>query len=154
MNILLGEIRKSLEDLRLGLTGALNITDSMEALGRALQFNRVPETWEKYAYFSKKGLALWYPDMIERVIQLQLWTQELETPMTLCISHLFNPMSFLTAIMQKTARDQELPLDDMVLQTNVTAIRSPEEVNAYPESGAYIHGLYLEGAAWELGGQG
>lgn len=32
MNILLGEIRKSLEDLRLGLTGALNITDSMENL--------------------------------------------------------------------------------------------------------------------------
>lgn len=34
MNVLLGEIRKSLEDLRLGLTGALNVTDSMEALGR------------------------------------------------------------------------------------------------------------------------
>lgn len=33
MNLLLGEIKKSLEDLRLGLTGALNITDSMEALG-------------------------------------------------------------------------------------------------------------------------
>jgi hypothetical protein len=32
MNVLLGEIRKSLEDLRLGLTGALNITDSMEKL--------------------------------------------------------------------------------------------------------------------------
>jgi dynein heavy chain len=27
MNVLLGEIKKSLEDLRLGLTGALNITD-------------------------------------------------------------------------------------------------------------------------------
>lgn len=63
-------------------------------------------------------------------------------------------MSFLTAIMQKTAREQELPLDDMVLQTNVTAIKSHEEVNSHPESGAYVHGLYLEGAAWELGGQG
>lgn len=29
MNVLLGEIKRSLEDLRLGLTGALNITDAM-----------------------------------------------------------------------------------------------------------------------------
>ena len=36
MNILLGEIRKSLEDLRLGLIGALNITDTMENLQRSL----------------------------------------------------------------------------------------------------------------------
>ena len=66
MNILLGEIRKSLEDLRLGLTGALNITDQMENLSKALQFNKVPDTWEKYAYFSRKSLALWYADLIER----------------------------------------------------------------------------------------
>lgn len=77
MNVLLGEIRKSLEDLRLGLTGALNITDSMEALSNALQFNKVPANWEKYAYFSKKVLALWYSDMIERVTQLVLWTTEM-----------------------------------------------------------------------------
>ena len=36
MNILLGEIRKSLEDLRLGLIGALNINDTMENLQRSL----------------------------------------------------------------------------------------------------------------------
>jgi hypothetical protein len=32
MNGLLSEIKSSLEDLRLGLTGALNMSDSMEAL--------------------------------------------------------------------------------------------------------------------------
>jgi len=32
MNTLLKEIKSSLEDLRLGLTGALNITDAMENL--------------------------------------------------------------------------------------------------------------------------
>jgi dynein heavy chain len=66
MNLLLGEIRKSLEDLRLGLTGALNITDAMENLTKALSFNKVPDTWEKFAYFSRKGLALWFADLIER----------------------------------------------------------------------------------------
>ena len=32
MNTLLFEIKQSLEDLRLGLTGALNMTDTMESL--------------------------------------------------------------------------------------------------------------------------
>jgi dynein heavy chain len=78
----------------------------------------------------------------------------METPNVLCISYLFNPMSFLTAIMQKTAREQDLPLDDMVLQTNVSGFKGIDEVAQKAENGAYIHGLYLEGAAWELGGQG
>lgn len=45
MNTLLSEIKRSLEDLRLGLTGALNITDLMESLQRSLQYNKVPATW-------------------------------------------------------------------------------------------------------------
>ena len=49
----------------------------------------------------------------------------METPKSLCISYLFNPMSFLTAIMQATARDKNLPLDNMTLQTNVTWMAGP-----------------------------
>ena len=45
MNVLLGEIKRTLDDLKLGLTGALNITDAMEALQRSLQYNKVPSSW-------------------------------------------------------------------------------------------------------------
>jgi hypothetical protein len=31
-------------------------------------------------------------------------------------------------------------------------MKSHEDVNNAAENGAYIHGLYLEGANWELGG--
>jgi len=154
MNVLLSEIKRSLEDLRLGLTGALNITDSMEELTKALSFNKVPSTWEKFAYFSRKLLGAWFTDMIERTNQLNEWTKDLITPKSLCIAYLFNPMSFLTAIMQNTARAKGFPLDNMSLQTNVTAMKGPEDVVNPAENGSYIHGLYLEGAAWELGGQG
>jgi len=63
-------------------------------------------------------------------------------------------MSFLTAIMQVTARLKGLPLDDMVLQTNVTVMKEFNEVTAYAENGFFVHGLFLEGAAWELGAAG
>jgi dynein heavy chain len=99
MNVLLNEIKNSLEELRLGLTGALNVTDSMENLSKALTFNKVPANWEKCAYFSKKLLLAWFADLIERNAQLVEWTKELVTPDSVCIAYLFNPMSYLTAIM-------------------------------------------------------
>lgn len=57
-------------------------------------------------------------------------------------------MSFLTAIMQTTSREKLLPLDNMTLETRVTLFKSHEEVHNYPENGAYVHGIVLEGAAW------
>jgi dynein heavy chain len=126
MNILLGEIKKTLEDLRLGLTGALNITDAMESLQKSLQYNKVPSSWETVAYPSKKVLSMWFNELIERNNQLVEWAKDLITPKSLCIAYLFNPMSFLTAIMQNTARSKSLPLDNMVLLTNVTLFKGPE----------------------------
>jgi len=154
MNTLLGEIKRSLEDLRLGLTGALNVTDAMEKLQRSLQFNKVPANWETVAYPSRKNLLMWYLELIERCAQLEKWTSELQTPHSVHLSLLFNPMSFLTAIMQVTSREKILPLDDMSLETRVTFFKSAEEVHNYPENGAYVHGLILEGAAWEMGSPG
>lgn len=154
MNLLLGEIKKTLEDLRLGLTGALNMTDAMESLQKSLQYNKVPSSWETVAYPSKKVLSMWFNELIERNNQLIEWSKDLITPKSLCIAYLFNPMSFLTAIMQNTARSKSLPLDNMTLLTNVTLFKTPEEVPAAAENGSYIHGLWLEGAAWELGAPG
>lgn len=72
-------------------------------------------------------------------------------PPSLWISGLFNPMSFLTAIMQVTARRENLPLDDMTLKTDVTNVRDYTEIAEQTENGAYIHGFFLQGASWELG---
>jgi len=67
MNTLLSTIRISLNELDSGLKGQLNITDAMEGLSNALSFNRVHESWEKYAYFSKKNLVEWFADLLMRV---------------------------------------------------------------------------------------
>lgn len=39
----------------------------------------------------------------------------------------------------------------MTLKTDVTNTRDPAEIQAAAENGCYIHGFFLQGAAWELG---
>lgn len=91
------------------------MSDAMDALAKSLVLNRVPGNWEKKAYPSKKPLAAWFDDLILRIEQLHDWTKEenIEIPKSIWIAGLFNPMSFLTAIMQVTARAKGLPLDDV-----------------------------------------
>jgi dynein heavy chain len=99
MNFLMFTIRTSLEDLDAGMKGQLNITENMEMLAQSLYINQVPALWEKYAYASKKDLLNWFDDLMLRIEQLEAYSEELLAPVSLWISGLFNPMSYLTAIM-------------------------------------------------------
>jgi len=125
------------------------MTDAMEATAAALRINKVPAEWADAAYFSKKTLQEWFADLLLRVQQLVEWTDDLETPAVLWIAGLFNPMSFLTAIMQVTSRAHQLPLDDICLKTEVRNSYSKEDFKT-AETGAYVNGFFLEGAAWEV----
>lgn len=153
MNVMLLQIFTSLEELELGLAGALNMTDSMESLATALSLNRVPAPWSTF-YFSRKPLNAWYVDLANRCTQLLTWNTEMIKPKSLALSYFFNPLSFLTAITQTTARGRGLPLDQMTTQTNVTWFNDYTQIKEDPADGAYIHGLFLEGAAWENSGEG
>ena len=60
-------------------------------------------------------------------------------------------MSYLTAIMQVTARAKGLPLDYMCLETTVLNIKDTIDIAEPAEDGAFINGFFLEGAGWEPG---
>ena len=151
MNNLVSTISTSLTELDSGFKGHLNITEAMDNLSKSISLGQVYGRWADIAYPSKKALADWFQDMLERHKQLDKWTENMERPKSLWISGLFNPMSYMTAIMQVTSREFTQPLDYMCLQTNVTNYLSPEEVPGSPEAGAYIHGFFIDGASWELG---
>lgn len=70
-------------------------------------------------------------------------------PSSVWLAGFFNPQSFLTAIMQSTARKNEWPLDKMCLQCDVTK-KQKEEFTSPPREGAYINGLFMEGARWDI----
>merc|ERR1712196_634697 len=151
MNFLLFEMGRSLRELDAGLRGDLSISEPMENLMYALFGNVVPATWEALAWPSLAPLGVWLVNMLERQKQLQEWTADLQTPKVTWLSGLFNPQAFLTAVLQVTARKNEWALDKMAIQTDVTK-KAPEEVEGATRDGAYVHGLYCEGARWDMGG--
>uniref|UniRef100_A0A8C9J5L0 Dynein axonemal heavy chain 9 n=1 Tax=Piliocolobus tephrosceles TaxID=591936 RepID=A0A8C9J5L0_9PRIM len=148
MNLLTREMQRSLRELELGLKGELTMTSHMENLQNALYFDMVPESWARRAYPSTAGLAAWFLDLLNRIKELEAWTGDFAMPSTVWLTGFFNPQSFLTAIMQSTARKNEWPLDQMALQCDVTK-KNREEFRSPPREGAYIHGLFMEGACWD-----
>uniref|UniRef100_A0A7S2IQH3 Dynein heavy chain n=1 Tax=Haptolina brevifila TaxID=156173 RepID=A0A7S2IQH3_9EUKA len=150
MNKLLFELKRSLVELDLGLKGDLGMSDAMETLMYALYDDKVPATWNKAAYPSMRALASWLSDMLARQRQLEAWTADLSTPKVTWISGMFNPQAFLTAVMQVTARKNELPLDRLTTLTDVTKKSSPDEIESATRDGAYVYGMFMEGARWDM----
>ena len=64
--------------------------------------------------------------MLQRQRQLDAeWTAAMTTPKVTWISGLFNPQAFLTAVMQVTARKNELPLDKLATVVEVSEEDEP-----------------------------
>lgn len=148
LSILQDEIQRSLKELELGLRGDLQMSDRMEQLQSALAEDRVSPTWENKAYPSKRPLGLWFINLLERYRQLSDWTVELGVPKCTWISGLFNAQSFLTAVTQTTARRNDWPLDKMTTQVDVQK-KTVDDISSGAKDGAYIHGLFMEGARWD-----
>jgi dynein heavy chain len=151
MNILLVEMCASLESLNLGFKGELTMTDAMEKLQAALFMDRIPATWQKLAYPSQRGLGAWLTNLNERIVQIGDWTaQPSEIPVVTWLSGLFNPQSFLTAVMQVSAQAANLELDKLTVISEVSKKMDAVDVTAPSRDGAFIHGLVMEGARWNL----
>jgi dynein heavy chain len=150
MNELLNTMRFSMIELEMGIGGQLNISEKMEALATDLQMNKVNPLWGEKAYASLKLLKPWFEDLLERVAQVLEWNQKLALLKSICLSFLFNPMSFLTSNMQIAARTNSLPLDYMTNRCRFYNTRSFNDVPVAAK-GVNVHGFFMEGAGWEDG---
>ncbi|XP_061390860.1 dynein beta chain, ciliary isoform X1 [Musca vetustissima] len=149
MNYLTSEMKRSLRELDLGLKGELTTTSDMEILENALFLDQVPPSWAARAYPSLLGLNNWFIDLCLRLRELETWSTDFVLPSVVWLAGFFNPQSLLTAIMQSTARKNELPLDKMCLVCDVTK-KQKEDFTSAPREGAYIHGIFMEGARWDI----
>lgn len=149
-NALIAEILRSVQELRMGLHGELTMTDEMEQLAEDLARDVVPLAWSAMSYPTERSLPSWLMDLKLRIDQLQdCVARGLQLPMVTWISGLFNPVSFLTAVLQTHARSTAKEFDTLSTSTEVLK-RQIADISSQAREGNYLTGLYLEGARWDM----
>ena len=146
-NKLIIKMAISLTDLQRALVGEIGMSDELDSLGDSLFNGFLPQMWRRLAPDTQKPLGAWMSHYTRRHQQYQSWIDEGE-PAAIWLSGLHIPESYLTALVQTTCRLRGWPLDKSTLYTVVTDIKSTEGLQ-HLESGCYVTGLYLEGAAWD-----
>jgi len=150
MNNLLFEIKRSLIELDMGLKGDLSITEPMEKLMDALAGLKTPMSWEKLAWASRDSLTGWLANLLARQLQLSNWTGDLALPKVTWVSGLFNAQAFVNAVKQVTSRKNDWALNKLVTTVDVTKKMNVEEIEGSARDGAYVTGLFIEGARWDM----
>jgi dynein heavy chain len=124
------------------------MSDELDALGDSLFNGFLPGLWRKLCPDTQKPLGSWMIHFTKRYNQYEAWIHHGE-PAVIWLSGLHIPESYLTALVQTTCRLRGWPLDKSTLYTVVTKFTSEEGLKTL-ESGCYVSGLYLEGAAWDI----
>merc|ERR1712185_810713 len=131
-NLLLKMLSSMLKQLVLAVQGLVSITPLLEeVMGSLLDF-KVPKVWGK-TYPSIKALAPWIGDALPKVFWLPSFTY---------------PTGFLTALLQTSARKNGIAIDTLSWEFPIIN-QDPSSITQYAKDGAYIRGLFLEGARWD-----
>jgi dynein heavy chain len=146
-NELLDKIRLSLVNLQKAVKGIIVLTSDLEESFTAIFEGRVPAAWGK-TFPSLKGLAAWTRDLIQRIEYFSDWSKSGEPKVHWLAAFTF-PTGFLTAILQKAARKNNVPIDQLSMEFIV--LQSEDDIGSYSndKDGVLIKNLYLEGASWD-----
>eukprot|EP00752_Nemacystus_decipiens_P010663 g9495.t1 len=146
-NKLIDIMEQSLPELQKALKGLVVMSGELEAVGKAIALNTVPESWEAKAFPSMKPLSAWVVDVMQRIDFMRNWIEK-GIPAVFWISGFYFPQAFLTGTLQNFARRMKFAID--TVQFNFVIVDTPwEELSDRPQDGAYIRGLFLEGARWD-----
>lgn len=147
-NVLLSTLRSSLEQLEKGIKGLVLISPDLEAVLTSLFENKVPRSWSK-AYFSLKPLATWMRDLSERYHFFAHWGAK-TAPHCFWIGAFTYPTGFTTSLLQRYSRRGGAPSIDKLEFDFIPIAKPMKDITEPPKDGAYISGLYLEGAKWNF----
>jgi dynein heavy chain len=151
MNALLAEMKRTIKELQLGFAGELTMSEKMESLMDSLYMDTIPAGWAKKSWPSKRALASWSNNFMDRLSQLDEWQgNPAEIPKVTWLAGLVNPMSFLTSICQVAANKNQWELDKLVTFTDVTKKMTADETDGSSRDGAYIIGMQMQGARWDF----
>lgn len=139
----------SLFDLKRALNGEIGMTQELDVLGNCFFNGFLPPDWARLAPQTQKNLVNWVAHFVRRDKQYRDWINT-EEPRVIWLSGLHIPESYNTALVQTTCRSKGWALDKSIMYTKVTKFTDPSQVTKRLEQGAYVQGLYIEGARWDI----
>ncbi|CAG9766670.1 unnamed protein product [Ceutorhynchus assimilis] len=144
-NRLIRTIRATLMTMMKALQGLVAMSPEVEAFSNSLLMGRIPASWAAVSYPSLKNLPNYVSDFVNRIEFLQKWFDEGKPP-TYWISGFFFTQAFLTGVKQNFARKYTIPIDKLTFDFDIL---KGEESSTAPPDGAYIYGLFTDGARYD-----
>ncbi|CAF0727175.1 unnamed protein product [Didymodactylos carnosus] len=129
------------------IEGLVVMSSDLDEIFKCIYEGRLPATWQK-TYFSMKPLGAWFQDLRQRMEFFNSWVEHARLPQVYWISAFSYPTAFLTAVLQRTSRKDQIAVDLLSWEFEVMK-QTDDKYLPEIEEGIYVTGLYLEGAGWD-----
>lgn len=144
-NKLLNFMHASLDNVLRGIQGLVVMSVELEEVFKSLLIGEVPKAFG-FCYPSLKKLGSWIRELVLRCKHIQDWANDGQ-PSVFWLPAFTYPTGLLTALQQTSARSNGISID--LLSWEFPIIDKEVESMKVAEEGAYMIGMFLEGAKWD-----